>query len=465
MSLSDRWLWLAIPFIGLVWIYGWVMTDGTGLVKMNHGFGYYNYLTDAFQHHQLSLVIRPPKQLLALKDPFDPNQNCRLAMSDFSLYKGKYYLYWGPVPVLLFFWPARLIPFIPYLPEPCGGMICCTLGFAASIGLLLVLIRFFELSPPGWMVAASILNLGLGPPILYILRNSDIYHVSIASGYMCLMVALFLLFFGILGARLRPWAIFMGSVFLGFIVGSRPVGVVYAAVLFPLTWVLWQKNYDLMRNLCLLWGPFIMIMGLLGIYNYLRFDSFFNFGILYQISPGRRVTSYEWYSLNNLLEGLHKYWIAPIHFTRNFPYLGDDGQTVGILFFSPFIFFLGAAGWLNGKMKKPGLRFTVIGLALLALLELALVSWVAPGKPARYLVDFVPLFLVATNLAWLAIYQKYADHRGIRRLLAAVGVVMILYGCVVNLAWSINGHDRHYLTWNPSGYHRMEAFFNSWLRL
>ena len=70
----------------------------------------YNYtdvlyieLGDALLEGRLSLIAEPSQALLSLPDPYDPLQNEGLRLHDASLYKGRYYLYFGPAPAVMAF--------------------------------------------------------------------------------------------------------------------------------------------------------------------------------------------------------------------------------------------------------------------------------------------------------------------------------------------------------------------------
>jgi hypothetical protein len=63
---------------------------------------YYDRQADAFLAGSLSLLEKPPAELLALANPYDYHNREGLGyLWDASLYRGKYYLYWGPVPALV----------------------------------------------------------------------------------------------------------------------------------------------------------------------------------------------------------------------------------------------------------------------------------------------------------------------------------------------------------------------------
>src|ERR1700690_254864 len=68
---------------------------------------YYDALATSFRHGQLSLELTPNyRALLALQNPYDPNLRTGLHYPlDVSLYKGKFYLYFGPVPALMLLIP------------------------------------------------------------------------------------------------------------------------------------------------------------------------------------------------------------------------------------------------------------------------------------------------------------------------------------------------------------------------
>lgn len=103
---------------------------GTSAFAGNH-----NLLAQAFLAGHLYLTIPPDPRLLALPDPYDPGQN-HLYRLPASLYKDRYYLYWGPAPVLLLFLPFRA-PTGLYFPENLAGVLFCFTSLLFSTATLL----------------------------------------------------------------------------------------------------------------------------------------------------------------------------------------------------------------------------------------------------------------------------------------------------------------------------------------
>src|SRR5262249_45010424 len=94
-------LLLAVVLICLVQV--WVVSAGrmVSWPPIPQYKDVYAPLGEAFLHGQTSLLERPAPELLALPNPYDCEANRPYRLHDRSLYQGRYYLYWGPVPALL----------------------------------------------------------------------------------------------------------------------------------------------------------------------------------------------------------------------------------------------------------------------------------------------------------------------------------------------------------------------------
>src|SRR4051812_9368251 len=80
-------------------------------------FAYYNYLADALLHGQLYLRAMPIRRL------------------DLSLYQGRYYLYWGPLPAVL------MIPLISLFGVLFSDIFFTLLIGAGNVALIALLLR------------------------------------------------------------------------------------------------------------------------------------------------------------------------------------------------------------------------------------------------------------------------------------------------------------------------------------
>ena len=145
---------------------------------------WYDQLAISFEHGQLSLQVTPSPALLALRDPYDPAERKPLGYSnyigDLSLYQGKYYLYFGPAPVIIDL-------ALKLLTINAIGDQYPTFIFVIGILILqsLLLIRFgqrFYPDAPLWLMPMFIFFVGLASPSTWMLSEASAYTLAIAGG-------------------------------------------------------------------------------------------------------------------------------------------------------------------------------------------------------------------------------------------------------------------------------------------
>src|SRR5512138_3165578 len=82
-------------------LYLWLTTVGTW-THWPGGWQVYDALAASFRHGQLALAEKPDPALLALPDPYDPVARADIPYPrDLSLFEGRFYAYFGPVPALI----------------------------------------------------------------------------------------------------------------------------------------------------------------------------------------------------------------------------------------------------------------------------------------------------------------------------------------------------------------------------
>ena len=179
-----------IPRILLAYLvfmfYHWTAT--AGFISFNFGAdqgGYYNLLIDGLLKGQLNLPVDPRPELLALSDPYDPLLNAPYRLHDASLYKGKYYIYFGPAPAITLFLPYFLI-FHRHMPENFAVFIFSYGGFLWLMSLLIYLKNKYFQQIPEWKLLLGIATLAFASVIPYLLRRPGIWEVALASGFFYL---------------------------------------------------------------------------------------------------------------------------------------------------------------------------------------------------------------------------------------------------------------------------------------
>lgn len=466
----------AVALAAVLAFYGWTSFTNarTFPTQMDfEGRDYFNLLTDAFLQGRTSLLVEPSPELLALDDPYDPSRNyLAYRVHDLSLYEGKYYLYWGPTPVLTLFAPARLL-LRSELPERAAITMYAFVGLLFSLLLFRWLVRRYLPGTPRWMLWFGGVALATSNVMPFLLRRPTVYEVAISAGFCFMVAAVYFVLTGALAERPSVARLAAGSACLGFAVGARltmaVAGLLFVGVLVHL--LIRQENRTWSATLRLaasLLGPAALCAGLLLLYNQVRFDSFTEFGVRYQLND---LKPYPPGGLHYVPGGLYYYLLAPARFDLNFPFLhlpppppypGTVPSTYnvepvgGLLAVSPIT--LLAIG-LPFAFRQSGGRFRELGLVLLGLAAVggttafALASWSTASM--RYAADFTTWFLIVGVVAWILLTSRAASLLT-RRAVAGIGALLILYGAVVGVAISFTGTTDGLRTGNPGLFESLE---------
>ena len=235
---------------------------------------YYDQLASSFDRGRLSLDLKPDPVLLALANPYDPAARKGLnALNDISLYKGKYYLYFGPVPALFL-----------AIVKPFGfgeiGDQYLVFVFVSGILILQTLLiikiwrRFFP-DIPVWITIACILLSGLVTPFASMLTKARIYEASIASGQFFFLTGFYFIITALDQDHASEKRLLMGGISLALAIGSRvtqilPIGFIAFMVAF---WI-FRKYFHgkplsrIIYLLISLVSPLILGLAILGWYNW-----------------------------------------------------------------------------------------------------------------------------------------------------------------------------------------------------
>jgi hypothetical protein len=315
-------MYLSSAIIGglIVLIYIWIISIGTW-TTWPATTDYYDLLANAFSHAQLHLEEKPDPALLALDDPYNPDNRGGIpVLWDLTLYKGEYYLYWGPVPALL------LAIVKPFYPNPVTDNI---LTFMFMVGLLIFQImlileiwkNYFQ-ETPFWIILLSISFIGLINPILYMLLEPRIYEAAVASGQLFFIGGLYWLF----AAFNRPSLtnLSLAGIFFAFAVGSRTtllIPIVFL-VFIALIWAI--KSYPAKAIIFSIALALPLALGATGYgwYNYGRFNSLTEFGLGYQLTQTDIHDALdETFSIAYTPPNLFKLLINPFETKETFPFI------------------------------------------------------------------------------------------------------------------------------------------------
>ena len=227
-----------------------------------------NNFNDAFANRQVSLLSEPDPALLILKDPYTyANREGITYPWDVVLYKGKFYLYWGPVPALVISL-ARLFSIINIGDHLLVFAFVCGVFIFSSLLMLRLRSRFFpDIRWP--YVIPGILLAGLANPLPWLLNRPAVYEAAIASGQFFMISGIYFGFLALEKNRLEIWKLILSGTCLGLAVASRAslsYAVLFLAIMIA-GYIVWHGNswqYSL-RRLAGFFLPFCIDIGDYGL--------------------------------------------------------------------------------------------------------------------------------------------------------------------------------------------------------
>ena len=447
-----------------------VYSDEINPLASDH-YGYYNLMADSFLAGKLEVLLKPRPELLDLPDPYDPVANGAFRLHDASLYKGRYYLYYGPVPAFILFIPFRILQ-LGKITEPFAVALFAFGAFLCSALILVQLARRIVPAVSRPLLLLAILSLGISNSVPFLLRRPVVYEVAISAAAFFVMLGLLVLVRDWDNERPSRRAMLLLSLCWGLSLGCRTL-FVFAAVPLAVFWVVLLLQ-DKDRNLKTAASdavcfaiPFALCVLFLGFYNWLRFDSWVEFGTKYHLA-GVSSQPETMFRASNILPGLFSNALGPPLLDYNFPFihcrtvsplsLPNNYTTeaiVGFIASSPITIFL-CLGWL--RLRDSKLRLALGLIAGFGAGVLLFEAFLLPGMSMRYQLDFIFPILVTALLLWLLIDSATAPG-WLKNGFRSFSVVLILVGITSHLAFGLTGYYDLFKRSNPRCYFALEDFF------
>ncbi|MBA2657001.1 MAG: hypothetical protein H0U70_08470 [Tatlockia sp.] len=421
----------------------------------------YQYLTQSLLAGHLDIGILPSIELLQLPDPYDPLQNRPFRMHDASLFQGKYYLYFGLLPVIFFHLPFSLLTGL-YASEGLVVFSFLSLAFMVGFKLLFKIKEDYFPTLPQWQLGLAGLLLSFANGVTVLFSVPRVYESAIASAFCFMMIAFYFLYRFIHDYRTRDLGLF--SLSLALTVAGRPHFALVVVILISLIFVYlnYQTTNDKTRMLVALLIPPLFVAVILGSYNYLRFGSVLDFGHIWQLSCNNIKDLYSELSQiskipRNFCYSFYFYFLQPITLSLKFPYFGlrmhhcthfiDKDyffEAVGGVFLTtPLIVLVLAlpkmlmSYFKEQKTKRPLVWFLAFLLLVSIVNVLILLS--LPFAIQRYNVDFLPYLVFLAIVCFWMIEDSYKASRLIlllRVFFVGSSVMAIILGlCFALIYW------------------------------
>ena len=409
----------------------------------------YAELAKAMAHGQLYLDEEPPRWLQDMDDPYDKGARDELQketgeeyLFDVAYHDGHYYVYFGVVPVLIFYLPFYLLTGANF-PTAIGVLIAIIMFVLGCSALLDRFARYhFKRVSLGLYLLLQI-PLVICCGILYLLKFPTFYSLPISLGLAFSVWGLYLWMRGRASERPCGWYL-GGSLCMALVVGCRPQLIVLSLVAFPLFW----RKYITKRRIltrrgavefgCLV-APYVVVAAGLMLYNHARFGSYTDFGANYNLTVND-MTKRGW-NIGRLAPALFAYFLQPPSVTGVFPFLQAApfettylGQTIkeitfgGVLACLPILWVLPFAKRILELRFKTRSTRTIAGVIIALLfggVVVALMDAEMAGILQRYFADFSFMFLAAVVLLVFIVNENLRPGTQTQQLLMKVLLVLV----------------------------------------
>jgi hypothetical protein len=230
---------------------------------------------------------------------------------------------------------------------------------------------------------------------------------------------------------------------------------------------LWQSKTGRTRFFLALGIPLVLGAVCLGWYNWVRFDSLFEFGLKYQLNYLNYLKAHQFFSTSYLPANLFNYFLNPFEIRRGFPFLRAmlaeeklvfgtlipeayyPEPVTGMIYTSPFLLFAFVAGYsvVKGQFSK-SLKWVCIMLASSALLAFTTFLLYFFGT-MRFLADGIPSVAVFSLIGfWQGI--KLFDQNRLRKIgSSAFGIILGIWTVAASLLLALSSTARRPIYIDP----------------
>ena len=474
-------------------IIGTVNPAFLGLTTEN-GKTYFSHL--AFEHHnqydELAQAILEgktyidnddvPQSLLEMENPYDNTARYYKQIEsgdtyrwDVALYDGHYYVYFGIVPLLLMYLPFRVIFKAPF-PSAIGIIIFAVIFAFGVFKLLALLCRkyFKNVSVGAYLLTALAFVNCCGA--MFLVKRPDFYSVPIITAMAFVTWGIYLWLKGRNLEQKKNLYFLGGSLCCALAVGCRPQSVLMCAVALPIFLGYFFKEKKIKEksgilNLITLAVPFIIVAAGIMYYNYIRFDSPFDFGSSYNLTTND--VTRRGFEMDRTGLGVFTYLFQPPSFDATFPYIravnvetNYVGKTIkeacfgGLITVTPVLWSLFLLPKVKNILKEKKL-FGFTSLLILIGFGTVIANTQAGGLLQRYFSDFGYIFFLAAAIIIFALSEKFISPESNKNfhiilLLATISSIVYTFALVFSES------DVTIDTQNPSLYGYISHMVEFW---
>ena len=340
---------------------------------------------------------------------------------DCAYYDGQYYVYFGPVPEFLLYYPFYKLTGED-LPNYIAFYAFYSLFIISIFGLLWELVHKFAKQLPFYLYLTLCVAVCFFPNYVYMGGRPDLYNIPIMAGTAFTICGLWLWLRGLSASKAKGVFYALGSLCMALVAGCRPQLLLYSAVALPLFYNetirerhLFSKK-GLKETLCFVL-PYVFIACFVFWYNAARFGNGFDFGATYSMTTNDMNT--RGFNVNRLAHGLFSYLFQPPVIDSSYPFLHSSNLTTdymgrnitefmfgGVFAVNPLLWIIPYALLLKGHRKLSPLAKWLSSILAVAGFIIISFDINGAGNLQRYASDMIPGFLLAAVIIWISVLDR-----------------------------------------------------------
>ena len=386
----------------------------------------YQKLTEAFYKGQVYIDETPSDALKSLDNPYDyaARRKAHFITSegflwDYAYYKGKYYVYFGALPVVLIYLPYYAITGT-HIDNYVVAFILSLLSII-SIGYLLYVICkkwFKDMNLGLYMLTFILMFFSAGT--VFAAKRPDLYTIPIIMGIFLATLGVALIIDASDSKRFKKTKLAIGSTLMASVVLSRPQFLIATILFLPLYYDYFFKDKKEFKKgrykeFLAIIIPYLIIASITMSYNYARFGSPFDFGANYNLTTNDM--THRGFVFARWPIGILYYLFMPCNMTITFPYVEGMklvsnyiGYTTYESMFGGFIFthiitIITLIFYKFKKLFKDIKLYKIVRALVISSLVVILVDTQMSGILPRYHLDYAWMLILATIILIYVIYN------------------------------------------------------------
>lgn len=450
----------------------------------SHHYQYYR-LAEAILDGHFYLNDTPSASLIMLDNPYDPdmrrtavNNNGESFKWDTAYRNGRYYVYFGIVPCLMY-----------YLPLKAMGIELSNKYFIMAVVSIIIIFGYllmYEINRRWFKNISFLAHLMLSiifvnsTGIILATRAMDLYHVPIMAAMMFLILTMYFWIKALPETEkgtLKGKYLTIGSITMALVAGCRPQLLLMAFISVPLFWDYVFKQRTLfsktsVRKTVGFMLPFVIFGAFMMFYNYARFGSVFDFGQNYNLTVMDMTA--ERFNIEKIPLGLFTYFLQLPGTSVIFPYIHYAGTytqfmgnyvreevTGGMFIHHIILFFLIMTTKVKDLLKEKKLLWIVCMLLGISLI-VCMLDFNTGGIVERYRTDFTWQIFLAAIIVIYAVLEKY-NNTPFYVLILTVLSVCFMWSFVNDFAELFNATYKTYSLTCPAFFYNMQYIIEFWL--